>query len=70
LREARTAFASGVPSAAATTYDRPDSLRGKAPPRYSLYVLRTSTRGAAAPAADVATDLATERAGGTGSPSG
>ena len=34
--EARTALARGVPSAAETTYDRPDSERGNSPPTYSL----------------------------------
>ena len=36
LREARQALASGVPSAAETTYERPISERGNAPPMYSL----------------------------------
>src|SRR6187397_2160329 len=36
FREARLAFASVVPSAADTTYERPDSERGNAPPTYSL----------------------------------
>ena len=36
LRDARQALASGVPSAALTRYERPDSVRGNAPPMYSL----------------------------------
>lgn len=36
LREACEAFARNLPLALFTTYDRPDSLRGKAPPTYSL----------------------------------
>jgi hypothetical protein len=36
LRDPRTAFAIGSPAAVETTYDRPLSDRGKAPPMYSL----------------------------------
>ena len=50
LREARQAFASGAPSAALTRYERPDSVRGNCPPRYSLYVLSTGSRPASAAA--------------------
>src|SRR6476660_4109797 len=46
LREARHALARVAPSAPVTTYDRPLSLLGNAPPMYSLYVLRTSIRDA------------------------
>src|SRR5437764_1371086 len=45
LREASAAFARKSPPADVTTYDLPDSLRGKAPPMKSLYVLRTATLG-------------------------
>src|SRR4029078_10165173 len=44
LREASAAFARKSPEELFTGYERPLSLRGKAPPMNSLYVLRTSTR--------------------------
>ena len=39
-----TALASASPSADRTRYERPISVRGNCPPRYSLYVLRTGSR--------------------------
>src|SRR5256714_5939142 len=44
LREASAALARKAPSSEVTTYDRPDSLRGKAPPMNSLYVFGIRSR--------------------------
>ncbi len=44
LRVPRQALASIAPCASRTTYARPDSVRGNAPPMNSLYVFRTPSR--------------------------
>ena len=53
LRDASAALATNVPRLSFTAYDRPDSLRGNAPPTYSLYVLRTASRSATGSAYDL-----------------